>query len=69
MDEAKTRNRSDRQDQAEVNILSRIVDAMLAVQTDLQGTTVDDWSRTLLDSCRQQKQGMAAGCAAMASSC
>jgi hypothetical protein len=42
--------------QNETNILSRIVDAMLAVQADLQDATVEQWSHTLADSCRRQKQ-------------
>ena len=69
MDESRTRNRTARQHETEVNILSRIVDAMLAVQTDLQGATVDQWTRTLVDSCRRQKQLVAVTSPAMASSC
>ena len=30
-------------------------DAMLAAEKDLRGATVDDWTRILVDSCRQQK--------------
>lgn len=36
--------------------LAQIIDAMLAVETDLQDTTVDQWSQILLDSCRRRKR-------------
>ena len=51
-----TRTRTGRHIDADTNILSRIVDAMLAVQSDLQNATGDEWTRTLIDSCRRQKQ-------------
>jgi hypothetical protein len=50
-----TRTRTGRYVDAETNILSRIVDAMLAVQADLQNATGEEWTRTLVDSCRRQK--------------
>ena len=54
MDE--TRTRIGRHLDSETKILSRIVDAMLAVQADLQNATSEEWTRTLVDSCRRQKQ-------------
>jgi hypothetical protein len=39
----------------ETHILSQIVDAMLAAEKDLSGASVDEWTRILVDSCRQQK--------------
>ena len=50
------RTRIARQRKAETNILTRIVDAMLAAQADLQDATIGEWTRTLVDSCRRQKQ-------------
>jgi hypothetical protein len=40
----------------ETRVLGRIIDAMLAVQTDLQNASVEQWSKTLLDACRRQKR-------------
>ena len=51
-----TRTRIGRHVDAETKILSRIVDAMLAAQADLQTATGEEWTRTLVDSCRRQKQ-------------
>lgn len=42
--------------ETEVRILSRIVDAMLTVQTDLASASGEQWSHILLDSCREQKR-------------
>jgi hypothetical protein len=67
MDETRTHN--SRQSDAEANILSRIVDAMLAVQDDLQTATVEQWTRTVVNSCRRQKQMTGDGRATMAASC
>ena len=36
--------------------LAQIIDAMLAVETDLQAATVEQWSQILLDSCRRRKR-------------
>ena len=67
MDE--TRIHNSRQRDAETNILSRIVDAMLAVQEDLQTANIEQWTRALVDSCRRQKHLTSDGRAAMAASC
>ncbi len=67
MDE--TQNRTSRQCDTETNILSRIVDAMLAVQTDLQDATVEEWTRTLVASCRQRKGSASDQHASMTSTC
>jgi hypothetical protein len=56
MDEKRTRSRTAHPHHTETTILSRIVDAMLAVQAELQEATVEQWSYTLVDSCRRQKQ-------------
>ena len=39
----------------EMKILAKIVDAMIAVQSDLQDASVEEWTETLLDSCRRWK--------------
>lgn len=67
MDENRTHNSRPRD--AETNILSRIVDAMLAVQEDLQTATVEQWTRAVVASCRRQKQQLTDGPAAVAASC
>ncbi len=36
--------------------LAQIIDAMLEVETQLQDTTVEQWSQILLDSCRRRKR-------------
>ena len=36
--------------------LAQIIDAMLAVETDLQDVTVEQWSQILLDACRRRKR-------------
>ncbi len=36
--------------------LAQIIDAMLAVETDLQDATAEQWSQILLDSCRRRKR-------------
>jgi hypothetical protein len=51
-----TRTRIGRHVDIETHILSCIVDAMLSVQADLQEATGEAWTRTLIDSCRRQKQ-------------
>jgi hypothetical protein len=40
----------------ETSILSRIVDAMLAVQDELEDADDGEWSRILVDACRQEKR-------------
>lgn len=56
MNEKRNCSRASQSHHTETGILSLIVDAMLAVQTDLQDATVEQWSHTLADSCRRQKQ-------------
>ena len=53
----------------ETNILDRIVDAMLAVETDLRDATVEEWTHTLVQSCRRQKHLYADQSISMASTC
>jgi len=64
MDKTRTR-----QCDTETKILSRIVDAMLAVQTDLQDATVEEWTRTVVASCRRRKRLGADQQGSMASTC
>ena len=54
MDEMKARNAL--LETNETDVLSQIVDAMLAVRSDLQDATIDEWTNTLVRSCRRQKQ-------------
>ena len=42
-------------EQQEIEILERIVDAMLASQDELRDTGGERWSRILRDACREQK--------------
>jgi hypothetical protein len=53
----------------ETHILGRIVDAMLAAETDLRDATVEEWTHTLVESCRQQKRRYADRGMSVASSC
>ena len=53
----------------ETNILDRIVDAMLAAETDLRDATVEQWTHTLVQSCRRQKRLYADQNVSMASTC
>jgi hypothetical protein len=53
----------------ETNILDCIVDAMLAVETDLRTATVAEWAQTLVESCRRQKRLYADQRISMASKC
>jgi hypothetical protein len=46
----------------ETRILSRIVDAMLAVQDELEDADDGQWSRILVDACRQEKRSGGAPC-------
>ncbi len=39
----------------ERDILDRIVDAMLAAEQELCNASVQEWTRVLTDSCRNQK--------------
>jgi hypothetical protein len=54
---------------AEADILSQIVDAMLAAESDLLDASEEQWSRTLVASCRQQKQLARDNRLSMASTC
>jgi len=51
------------------NILSCIVDAMLDAESDLRDATVEQWTRTLVQSCRRQKQLYADHDVSIASTC
>jgi hypothetical protein len=54
---------------ADTNVLAQIVEAMLAVQSDLEDASVEEWTRTLVASCRKQKR-QAGNCRMpMASTC
>lgn len=53
----------------ETSILNRIVDAMLAVEDDLRDATVEEWTHTLVESCRQQKQRFGDQRTSLASTC
>lgn len=64
-----TQTRFSRQHDTETKVLSRIVDAMLAVQTDLQDAAEEEWTRTLVASCRQQKGVAGDQHTSMASTC
>jgi hypothetical protein len=67
MDEAQISDRQ--QPESEANILSRIVDAMLDVQSELEDASVDQWTRTLVASCRRQKRRNGEADVALASTC
>ncbi len=54
---------------ADDSVLAQIVEAMLAVQSDLEDASVEDWSRTLVASCRRQKQQDGDCRLSMASTC
>jgi hypothetical protein len=56
MNEKPHRGRVAQPQRAETSILSLIVNAMLAAQTDLQDATVEQWSHALADSCRRHRQ-------------
>jgi len=56
MNEQRNRTRTTQPHHAETNILSRIVDAILAVEGDLHDATVEQWTHAVADSCRRQKQ-------------
>ena len=45
---------------AETDVLSRIVEAMLSVESDLQDAADDEWSQILAEACRQQKRSAGA---------
>jgi hypothetical protein len=51
------------------NVLAQIVEAMLEVQSELEDASVEDWSRTLVASCRRQKRRLADSGLSMASTC
>ena len=53
----------------ETNILDHIVDAMLAVETDLRDATVEEWTHTLVESCRRQRHLYADQRISLASTC
>jgi hypothetical protein len=44
------------QDGNETDILGHIVDAMLAAEEDLRDATMEEWSQTLVESCRRRKR-------------
>ena len=67
MDEKRIDSESHRDN--ETHILARIVDAMLAAETDLCDATVEQWTHTLVESCRQQKRRCADQQTSVASSC
>ncbi len=54
---------------ADDNVLAQIVEAMLEVRSELEDASVEDWSRTLVASCRRQKQRHADSRLSMASTC
>lgn len=67
MDEARTQDNRTRD--KETNILAHIVDAMLEAQADLHDTTIEEWTRELVASCRRQKRRAGGPGGVMASSC
>jgi hypothetical protein len=52
----RTRTGSRLAQDTEVRILARIVDAMLSVQDELAEADDAQWTRILVDACRQEKR-------------
>jgi len=56
MNERRNRSQVTQPHHTETSALSLIVDAILAVQTDLQDATVEQWTHVVADSCRRKKR-------------
>jgi hypothetical protein len=65
----RTRNRSRLAQDTEVRILAHIVDAMLSVQDELAGADDAQWSRILVDACRQEQRSTRPRRPALAAAC